>query len=46
VLDVILWFCVAAIAVYPSVWGLGAAVALFAGLFLFRRFSPIARARV
>ncbi len=45
VVDALLWLAVAFIAVYPSVWGLVAATAIFIGLFFFRRSAPAARAR-
>ena len=42
--DAALWLVVACIAVYPSAWGLGAALVLFALLFVYRRVRPVAGA--
>jgi len=44
IVDATAWFGVAAVAVYPSVWGLVAAVVLFFVLLFFRRPSRAARA--
>jgi hypothetical protein len=43
--DVIAWVAVAALAVYPRIWGLAAAAALLFGLLGLRRTIDAKRAR-
>jgi hypothetical protein len=43
--DVVAWFAVAVIAVYPSAWGLAAAVMLFATLLMLGRYRFAAKLR-